>query len=79
MRVSKLEKRFAPEVNEGDRRVAEEIWERRGLIAEGRNPEEESRRKEFVGAEYQPRTIAEAISIARSRRLQLIGGDEARK
>jgi hypothetical protein len=61
-RVSKLEERFAPQVDEAGRSPADVLRERlrRRLIAEGRNPEE-FLREDFVDADYQPRTIVEVL------------------
>jgi len=66
-RISKLEERFAPRLDEFDRSVAEQIREsrHRRLAAEGREPEGKS---SPFDADYRPRTIAEAIRSARLRR-----------
>jgi hypothetical protein len=64
-RVSKLEDRLAAQRDEQGRSPADVLRERRRrrLIAEGRNPEEESPQEDFVDPDHQSRTIAEILRL----------------
>jgi hypothetical protein len=73
-RVSELEKRFAPQIDEKDLRMYESIREslRRLRARDGLEPVEDPPR---VDDGYQPRTMGEAIRDALRRRRAAQGGE----
>ena len=74
-RVSRLEERFAPRIDEQGRSPAEVIRERwrRRLAAEGRKPDEDPLPEDSVDPGYWPRTLAEILRGRFRGRDQLIG------
>jgi hypothetical protein len=73
-RVHRLEKQFAPHLDDQGRSIADVIRERRlrRFAAEGKEPEPElaRRHEDYFDANGRPLTIAEIIRNAHHRRLQ---------
>jgi hypothetical protein len=80
-RVQRLEKQFAPRLDDQGRSVADMIRERRlrRLAAEGKEPEPELpwRREDHFDANGRPLSVGEIIRNRRSLRLQLRAQAEA--
>jgi hypothetical protein len=80
-RVHRLEKQFAPRLDDQGRSIADVIRERRHrrLAAEGKEPEPElpRRREDYYDAHGRPLSVAEIIINARHRRMRLRAQAEA--
>ncbi len=75
LRVHRLEKQFAPRLDDQGRSIADAIRERRRhrLAAEGKEPEPEKpwKREDYRDSNGRPLSVAEIIWKARSCRLEL--------
>jgi hypothetical protein len=80
-RVHRLEKQFAPRLDDQGRSIVDVIRERRHrrLAAEGKEPEPElpRKREDYYDANGRPLSIAQIIINASSRRIQLRAQAEA--